>query len=37
MSDVGISSFGYNLENDKDNVLLEEVKDDPSPKDYLIY
>ena len=35
MSNVGMSSFGYNLENDKDDVLLKEVKDDSSPKEKL--
>ena len=28
-------SSSYNPENDKDDVLLEEVKDDPSPKEKL--
>ena len=35
MSNVGMSSFGYNPDNDKDDILLEEVKDDPSPKEKL--
>lgn len=35
MSDVGMSFFGYNLENDKDDIILEEVKDDPLPKEKL--
>ena len=35
MSNVDMLSFGYNPDNDKDDVLLEEVKDDPSPKEKL--
>ena len=35
MSNVGMSSASYNPDNDKDNILLEEIKDDPSPKEKL--
>ena len=35
MSNIGSSSVGYNPDNDKDDILLEEVKDDPSPKEML--
>ena len=35
MSNVGMSPIGYNPDNDKDNILLEEIKNDPSPKEKL--
>ena len=36
MSNVVMSSFGYNPKNNKDDVLVEEVKDDPSAKEKLL-
>ena len=35
MSNIGTSFQSYNPDNDKDDVLLDEVKDGPSPKEKL--
>ena len=35
MANISMSLVGYNPDDDKDDILLEEVKDDPSPKERL--